>query len=62
MSENNENNPYCHAGMTCHDGCHCSSADGICHCPMISDEKCATAIVELKSSYEGSLYQSSWWN
>ncbi|GEO63117.1 hypothetical protein LNA01_03000 [Companilactobacillus nantensis] len=40
MSEKNEN-PYCHAGMTCHDGCHCASDDGICHCPMLDDEKCA---------------------
>jgi len=43
MSEESktDSNPYCHAGMKCHDGCHCSSSDGICHCPMISDEKCA---------------------
>lgn len=34
-------NPYCHAGMTCAQGCGCASADGICHCPMISDDKCA---------------------
>lgn len=40
MSDTKEN-PYCHAGMECHTGCHCASSDGICHCPMISDEKCA---------------------
>ena len=34
-------NPYCHAGMTCAKGCGCASADGICHCPMISADKCA---------------------
>lgn len=37
----NQNNPYCHAGMVCHDGCMCSRADGICHCKMISEKKCA---------------------
>ena len=25
-----EQNPYCHAGMVCHDGCRCSRSDGYC--------------------------------
>jgi len=36
-----DDNPFCHAGMTCAPGCGCASADGICHCPMIFDRKCA---------------------
>ncbi|WP_162894248.1 hypothetical protein [Companilactobacillus musae] len=36
-----DGNPYCHAGMECHDGCRCARTDGICHCKMISADKCA---------------------
>lgn len=36
-----EQNPYCHAGMVCHDGCRYSRSDGICHCKMLDDQKCA---------------------
>jgi hypothetical protein len=35
-----EENPFCHAGMTCADGCGCAGPDGICHCPMVSARKC----------------------
>ncbi len=41
MTDKTETNPYCHAGMTCHEGCRCASSDGVCHCPMLDDEKCA---------------------
>lgn len=36
-----EQDGYCSNGMICQDGCPCASADGICHCPMLDDDKCA---------------------
>jgi len=36
-----ENNPYCHVGMICHDGCRCSGSDNICHCKMLDNQKCS---------------------
>lgn len=36
-----EQDGYCFNGMICQDGCPCASADGICHCPMLDDDKCA---------------------
>lgn len=40
MTEQTKDNPYCHQGMTCAKGCVCASEDGICHCDMLSDDKC----------------------
>lgn len=36
-----QNTPLCTTGMHCTVGCPCAGKDGICHCPMIDDQKCA---------------------
>lgn len=36
----NDDNPFCHSGMTCVKGCSCAGKDGKCPCKMISARRC----------------------
>lgn len=37
----NNENPMCHAGMTCHDGCPCAGSHSKCQCDMTTPDQCS---------------------